>query len=117
MVRGESGNTRNEGVWVREKKNENDNRERTKVGIVLSVDRMEMEGKSENTAKASQGCGKGGRPLLPLLQTTSLVITSSQINPLSPVNSFDTKWTRKRGSKKNVTACAWRGASRQIQEQ
>ena len=56
---------------MREKKNENDNRERTKGGIVLSVDRMEMEGKSENTAKTSQGCGREGRPLLPLLQTTS----------------------------------------------
>ena len=40
---------------MREKKNEDDNRERTKGGIVLSVDRMEMEGKSENTAKTSQG--------------------------------------------------------------
>jgi hypothetical protein len=58
---------------VREKKNENDNRERTKGGIVLSasVDRVEMEGKSENTAKTSEGCGREGRPLLPLLQTTS----------------------------------------------
>ena len=40
MVRGESGNARNEGVGVREKKNENDNRERTKEGIVLSVERI-----------------------------------------------------------------------------
>ena len=58
---------------MREKKNENDNRERTKGGIVLSasVDRVEMEGKSENTAKTSEGCGREGRPLLPLLQTTT----------------------------------------------
>ena len=39
---------------MREKKNENDNRERTKERIVLSVERVEMEGKSENTARTSE---------------------------------------------------------------
>ena len=53
---------------MREKKNENDNRERTEEGIVLSVERVVMEGKSENTARTSEGCGREGRPLLPLLQ-------------------------------------------------
>ena len=56
---------------MREKKSENANRERTKGGIVLSVDRVEMGGKSADTAKTSQWCGREGRPLLPLLQTTS----------------------------------------------
>ena len=57
---------------MREKKNENDNREGTKRGN--SAERrpcVEMEGKSENTAKTSEGCGREGQPLLPLLQTTS----------------------------------------------
>jgi hypothetical protein len=56
---------------VREKKNENDNREEGGIVLSASVDRVEMEGKSENTAKTSEGCGREGRPLLPLLQTTS----------------------------------------------
>ena len=56
---------------MREKKNENDNREEGGIVLSASVDRVEMEGKSENTAKTSEGCGREGRPLLPLLQTTS----------------------------------------------
>ena len=39
------------------------NRERTKEEIVLSVDRVEMEGKGEKMARTSQACGKEGRAL------------------------------------------------------
>ena len=43
---------------MREKKNENDNREERGIVLSASVDRVEMEGKSENTAKTSEGCGR-----------------------------------------------------------
>jgi hypothetical protein len=70
---------------VREKKNENDNREEGGIVLSASVDRVEMEGKSENTAKTSEGCGREGRPLLPLLQTTSPPSHLPRILPQVPV--------------------------------
>ena len=71
---------------MREKKNENDNREPTKGGIVLSVWKWRARVKTLPKRVKGAACRElEGQPLLPLLQTTSPPSHLPRILPQVPV--------------------------------